>query len=74
MTLEELRQELEQLESEGYVQHMDPMDYQVVSENPCETCGGEMYGRGRAKFGANSRFISYRAFACCEKCDRAEEF
>jgi len=74
MTLEELRQEFEQLESEGYVPYMDPIDYEVVSENPCETCGGERYGRGRAKFGENGRFITYRAFACCEVCDHAEEF
>ncbi len=73
MTLEELGQLFEELDGEGYQSYMNHNDVEVVQEIPCEACGGQCYGRGRAKW-AFGKMVSYRCFACCEACNHAEEF
>lgn len=72
MTLEELLQELEDYDARGFERYMNPID-RDVAHDICETCGGETYGRGRAKR-MGGKLIEYHCWVCCDYCDKADEF
>lgn len=73
MTIQEMMQELDNLNAEGWMSYISSIDYNVVKTFPCETCGSEMEAVGRVK---DIKHVStgYRCWAFCEQCDEAGEF